>query len=219
MNLENVPDREFYRDYVNKVFHLWDRGGFPFSRVLHLSLIPADKLYVLWTLAGQALALPGDFVECGVYRGGSAIMLSLLRRNLHLFDTFEGMPKAMADKDYHVEGEFKDTSMEAVIKNLQEIRGNVDDVYFHKGRIPETFAGSGIEQIAFAHVDVDLYQSTIDCCEFIWPRLTLGGFMVFDDYGTISCPGQRLAVDEFFKGEQAVPLLLPNGQALVFKNV
>jgi O-methyltransferase len=57
----------------------------------------------------------------------------------------------------------------------------------------------------------------LDCCHFIYPRLLAGGFMVFDDYGFPSCFGARQAVDEFFAGRPEVPLVLPTGQAVVFK--
>jgi O-methyltransferase len=54
---------------------------------------------------------------------------------------------------------------------------------------------------------------------FVWLRLTLGGFIVFHDYGFPSCPGARAAVDEFFAARTCVPLCLPTGQAVVFKGM
>jgi O-methyltransferase len=74
-------------------------------------------------------------------------------------------------------------------------------------------------QIAMVHIDLDIYRSIKDGLEFIWPRLSRGGFAVFDDYGFHSCPGARAAVDEFFQSRQCVPVCLPTGQAVVFKGV
>lgn len=88
-----------------------------------------------------------------------------------------------------------------------------------KGFIPDTFRGLELARITFAHVDLDIYRSILDSLDFIWPRLTLGGFIVFDDYGFPSCPGARAAVDEFFASSACIPLCLPTGQAVVFKAV
>jgi O-methyltransferase len=94
-----------------------------------------------------------------------------------------------------------------------------DFIHFHKGLIPETFLGLEESRIAMAHVDVDIYSAVRACCEFIFPRLRVGGFMVFDDYGFPTCPGARTAVDEFFVGRSATPLVLQTGQAVVFKSI
>ena len=136
-------------------------------------------------------------------------------KRLYLFDTFEGMPVTDADKDWHKKGDFADTSLEAVTSYI----GHGDLCVVRKGLIPATFTGLESAQIAFAHIDVDIYKSIIDCLQFIWPRLTFGGFIVFDDYGFPTCPGARSAVDEFFLQEACIPLCLPTGQALVFKGV
>lgn len=216
--IPDIPDGGFYRP----LFSPWLGFG-EFARVFDmckdLSLVSSDRCYVLYSLALQALSLKGDFYECGVYKGGTAKLLADLlesrkpqSRKLHLFDTFEGMPGTDPTLDRHRQGDFSDTSIDVV----QQRVGQEDIVKFHQGFIPDTFAGLEDAKIAFAHVDVDLYQSVIDCCSFIWPRLAQGGFMVFDDYGFPSCPGARKAVDEFFEHKQEVPLVLPTGQAVVF---
>jgi len=61
------------------------------------------------------------------------------------------------------------------------------------------------------------YRSILDSLRFVWPRLSVGGFIVFDYYGFPSCPGARFAVDEFFSGKASVPFCLHTGQAVVFK--
>jgi len=184
------------------------------------TLVSADRCYVLYTLVKQSLTLEGDVWECGVYKGGTAAMLakviteSGLPKKLFLFDTFTGMPATDKDRDLHQEGDFSDTSAEKV-----EAFINAPDVaILRKGFIPETFSGLESRRIAFAHIDVDIYRSVVDSLEFIWPRLSPGGFIVFDDYGFPSCPGALQAVDEFFAKTPAHPLCLPTGQALVFKS-
>jgi len=143
-----------------------------------------------------------------------ARMASARKHYLHLFDTFSGMPDTDREKDLHQRGDFADTSLEGV----RSVVGHDEIVTYHQGFIPDTFKGLESSQIALAHVDVDIYQSVLDCWRFIFPRLTYGGFMVFDDYGFPSCPGARAAVDEYFRETTAYPLVLPTGQAVIFKS-
>ena len=220
-DLAGIPDHGLYRP----LFSPWlDQGG-EFRRYHDIAaprtLVSADRCYVLYTLLLQALHVPGDIWECGVYKGGTAAMLAALLadrgrpRRLFLFDTFEGMPETDAAKDLHKEGDFADTSVEAVTAYV----GHGDLCVVRKGFIPDTFAGLESAQIALAHIDVDVYKSIIDCLVFVWPRLSFGGFVVVVDYGFPSCPGARAAVDAFFRDKACVPLCLPTGQAVVFKGV
>jgi len=213
-----IPDAEFYAP----LFSPW-RGYGDFNEyyraVQSHSLVSEERCYVLFSLARQALALNGEFWECGVYKGGTAILFSKLLHEhgngrgvrLRLFDTFDGMPETDAEKDRHRRGDFHDTSLETVRQRIP----HASFVEFHAGVIPQTFAGRENSRIAFAHVDVDIYHAVRDCCGFIYPRLLPGGFIVFDDYGFPSCPGARQAVDEFFHDKPEVPLVLPSGQAVV----
>lgn len=179
--------------------------------------LPVECLWTVYLAAKQCLHVEGDFWECGVDRGGSAkfIAMTIAGRGkaLHLFDTFSGMPAARSDIDWHKEGDFSTVD----IADAAAFVGG-DDTSFHKGLIPATFAGMESSRIAFAHVDLDIYQSTLDACAFIYPRLSRGAMMVLDDYGRPSCKGVRQAVDEFFgdKPERPIPNLT-SAQALVFK--
>jgi O-methyltransferase len=176
------------------------------------TLVTSDRLYVLFCLTQQAMCLEGDFIECGVYKGGTARMIDAIlagSQKLSLYDTFTGMPEVHPDKDLHKVGDFADTSVEA-------IRELIPTAILHPGLIPDSFEDLP-KQISFAHIDVDIYQSVKDCCEWIYDRLTPSGFMIFDDYGSITTPGCREAVDEFFTGKPEVPLILATGQALVVK--
>jgi O-methyltransferase len=212
----SVPDAELYQP----LYCPWRSAAFmaEYDRIFPYTLVSADRCYVLASLAAQALRFDAEVWECGVYRGGTAMLiakrLSSAARTLRLFDTFEGMPETDAAKDLHKRGDFSDTSLDAV-----RSRVSGDFIRFHQGLIPATFVGLEGSHISMAHVDVDIYSAVRACCEFIFPRLCIGGFMVFDDYGFPTCPGARTAVDEFFVGRSATPLVLPTGQAVVFKSM
>jgi len=211
------PDQELYRP----LFEPWRAKLFEsvYQRVAADSLLSRDRAWVLQTTLRQALNTAGAVYELGVFRGGSAVLLQQViqdsdeSRPLRLFDTFAGMPETDPVLDRHMAGDFSDTS-EAHVRSLFEGSPNVD---IRKGWIPETFTGLEGEQVCFAHVDLDIYRSILDTCEFLYPRLTSGAVIVFDDYGFPSCPGARQAVDEFFADKPEAPLVLSSGQAIVHR--
>jgi len=210
-----LPNRKCY----GPNYQPWLVGEFKdvFDSVKKLTLLDDERLHTLWSVAKTVLCLGGEMWECGVYKGGSARVISkaVPEGVLRLFDTFEGIPNADKSVDTHQNGDFGDTSVEAV-----EILIDRDDgLFIHVGKIPDTFETMGDSRISMAHVDVDTYKSVIDCCEFIWPRLLVGGVMVFDDYGFPTCPGARKAVDEFFESKSAFPIILRNGQAVVIRSM
>ena len=200
-------------DYYTPIYSPW-RGDGAFGDVLRLcapyTLLSADRLYILWTLARASERVPGDIWECGVYKGGSAMALShgAPLKPLWLFDTFGGMP-APGEHDTHQQGDFADVDANDVARRTH--------AYVVQGLIPDTFAKSRSNRIAMAHIDVDLYESVMACCEVIYPRLATGGVMVIDDYGFASTMGARRAVDEYAERMGLVPLVLPTGQALIWK--
>lgn len=215
-----VPDAELYRP----LFSPWE--GAPefeqfYQPIKDHTACSRDRCYFLWTTLRQALSLGGDVVECGVYRGGTALLEALTiretspsgRHKLHLFDSFEGMPQTAEGIDRFKQGDFSTTSADRV----RELLSDFPFVEIHVGFIPATFEGVRLEKVCWAHIDVDLFQSVKDCINFIYPRLCPGGIMVFDDYGFPSCPGARKAVDEAFANRPEVPICLPTGQCLIIK--
>ena len=215
----DIADKKYYAP----TFMPWIKDGYgdfgSYSKCIkNHTVVSPDRQYTLFTLAKQAIHIDGDWVECGVYKGGTAILLAKIMKGatLHLFDTFSGMPATNSDIDIMQEGTFSDCSFDEVKKVISEVCTNVK---YYKGVIPNTFNDCDIDKIAIAHVDVDLFESAIDCCKFIYPRLSAGGFIVFDDYGFADCPGVKKAVDEFFEDKPEVPLVLQTGQAIIVKVV
>lgn len=220
MQLTTIPNPELYRP----LFCPWlAQGEFRdfYEVAAPRTLVSPDRCYIIYTLLMQAIHVEGDVWECGVYKGGTAAMMSKILKKygawkkLFLFDTFDGMPETNPEKDMHKKGDFSDTSLESVQQYIQES----DICVFLQGFIPDTFSKLENKKIALAHIDVDIYKSILDCLEFIWPRLSFGGFIIFDDYGFPTCPGARSSVDDFFRAKTCLPLCLPTGQAVVFKGV
>lgn len=198
--------------------HLWrDEAEFAgrMARVAGHTLVDEVRCFIIYQHALQARSLEGDAAEVGVYRGGTARLLAetLMEapKTLHLFDTFTGMPPTDPEKDLHREGDFRDTSLESV----REYLSDCPNVRFYKGLFPETGEAVAKERFCLVHVDVDIYRSVMDCCRFFHPRLVAGGVMIFDDYGFLSCPGAKTAVDEFFSDKPERPCYLPTGQCVV----
>jgi hypothetical protein len=156
------------------------------------TLLGADTLATLLRLAKSAPK--GDFVEVGVYKGGTAWHLSRLAKTrgcrLHLFDTFEGIPERDVEDDVHGIGDFADVSLDAV-------RTAVPDAEYHAGVFPATMPES-FGPVAFVHVDCDQYRCAAAVIERFMPLLVEGGTMLFDDYDATA--GVRKAVDDALGG-------------------
>jgi O-methyltransferase len=220
----SVRDAEYYTQWSppSPLFAPW--AGHPtferlYEGVERYTIVPRDRCYILASLADYASHLPGDLAECGVYKGGTALLLCRVtagrQKRLYLFDSFEGLPAGHPDKDkWFEEGQFTIGSVDSV----KHLLSDFDDVTnIRKGWIPETFAGLEDRTYAFAHIDVDLYQAALDCCGYFYPRLVRGGAMLFDEYGFAAARGERDAVDEFFADKLESPIVLPTGQAVILK--
>jgi O-methyltransferase len=221
-----VKESQYYAQWLGScpLFSPW--LGHPEFQTIYegassYTLVSPDRCYVLIGLARYAAHLPGDFAECGVYRGGTALLLarvlssSTTAKRLYLFDSFKGLPKMDRERDpWFAEGQYRAESIAAVEDLLAGFQQLVD---IRPGWIPETFRGLENGRYAFVHLDVDLYQSTLDCCKYFYPRLSAGGVLLFDEYGFAPSRGEKDAVDEFFADKPESPITLPTGQAFVLK--
>lgn len=166
--------------------------------------------------------IPGPFVECGVWRGGSSmiIALTLLERNITnrrimLFDTFSGM-SAPTDYDLDPSGrsaseilasEPKDGLTHAIC-DVQTVRDNMaltgyppQNIGYIKGDVCKTLPHKGINQISLLRLDTDFYESTEAELIHLYPQVNPGGIVIIDDYG--HWQGARRAVDAFLDAEKA----------------
>ncbi|WP_234084921.1 TylF/MycF/NovP-related O-methyltransferase [Azonexus sp. R2A61] len=172
-----------------------------YEQVKTHTLVDAFRLYELWTLARQLEDVRGDFLEVGVWRGGSGCLLALIgktqNRRTFLADTFSGVVKTGARDTSYVGGEHADTG-EDVVHDLMKRCDVQDHAEILKGIFPETNAEK-IERrkLALVHIDVDAYESAKDVLNWTLHRLQRGGVVVFDDYGFFGCEGVTRLVNEF----------------------
>ncbi len=213
--VKDIPDADQYAPH----FSPWLAPDFValFNRVSPYTVVDIERCWTIWQALSQSLHVEGDVMEAGVFQGGTAKLIReaigpRTDKNFYLFDSFEGMEK-VSQVDRHSKGDFADTSVEGV----QAVVGTEPFIHYRKGWVPDTFAGLEDRKFCFAHIDLDLYQGVLDCLSFVYPRLTSGGSIVFDDYGFASCPGARRAVDEFFADKPERPLAMKTAQALVTK--
>jgi O-methyltransferase len=144
--------------------------------------------------------VPGDFIETGVWRGGSTIFMrailksyAITDRTVWVADSFEGLPKpdvetypADAGDTHHVHDELR-VSLESVRANF-ETYGLLDDqVRFLKGWFRDTLPTAPIEKLAVLRLDGDMYESTTVALQSLYPKVSSGGFVIVDDYCIESC--------------------------------
>lgn len=206
---------EFGRSFYRDAEFLGDYERF--DRENYRSL---DRKFALKELLKLTLALPGDAAECGVFRGASAFIIakSLIGagtgKSLHLFDSFTGLSAPGAEDGNYWDAGVLACSRAEVEANLAPVAAAVR---FHPGWIPQGFGAVADLRFAFVHLDVDLHQPTLDALRFFYPRLVPGGIIVCDDYGFDTCPGARLAMDDFFADKPEPVIHLPTGQGFVHR--
>ena len=162
---------------------------------------------------GQVLEkrIPGDLIECGVWRGGSCIFLRGLlraygerRRRVWVADSFQGLPipdpeqspeDAITHEFLQVIGGLR-CSLEEVRENFRRFDLLDRQVQFLPGWFSDTLPNAPIERLALVRLDADYYESTRQALEALYPKLSPGGFMIIDDYGSAGL-GARRAVDDF----------------------
>jgi O-methyltransferase len=150
----------------------------------------------------------GDLIEAGVWRGGTAIfMRGLLAafgandRRVWVADSFAGLPKPRPDA-YPSDAGLDYTIYPQLAVGMQQVKANFaryqlldDQVCFLPGWFSETLAAAPIEAIAVMRLDGDLYESTMDALVALYPKLSVGGYCIIDDFGAL--PACRRAVEEY----------------------
>lgn len=153
--------------------------------------------------------IPGDLIETGVWRGGSVIfMRALLKvagitdKKVWVADSFEGLPKPDADKyeadkgdDHYTHSDILAISLEDVKYNFEKYGLLDDQVKFLKGWFKDTLPTAPIEKLSVLRLDGDMYESTINALDNLYPKLSVGGYCIVDDYGAV--PACKKAITDY----------------------
>jgi O-methyltransferase len=195
------------------------------------TMTSVERMYALYCSVNHILLnnIDGDFVECGVWRGGSSMLVAkmlstrnLTDRKIYLFDTFEGMSEPTKDDvDFRGESAFelldenqqdKEMSVWALAEfgvaqnNMKLTNFPMENILFVKGMVENTLPGSIPDKnIALLRLDTDWYESTKHELTHLFPIIETNGIIIIDDYG--HWEGCRKAVDDYFR-ENKINILL-----------
>ena len=175
--------------------------------------------------------LPGDFAECGVWRGGSVMAMALQLKHLGvkdrtiwLYDTYAGMTTPTERDVEAASGQSAAHLMETtavgdgnnvwayaskqdVVQNLGLTAYPLENFHLVEGDVAQTLKFDVPESVSLLRLDTDWYESTKMCLDVLYPRLAVGGPCILDDYG--HWQGARDAVDEYFAATGRRPLMMP----------
>lgn len=201
-----------------------------YERCRQFSMTSPERMYALYKAVQyiQQGSVEGDIVECGVWRGGSMMVVAeALKlfggpdRFLHLFDTYEGLPQPTPE-DVDVWGNdaaswwkqkrTSDRSSDWARSHLDEVQYNMGltgfsdkNINYVKGMVEDTIPAQAPDKISLLRLDTDWYASTKHEMQHLFPRLSNNGILIIDDYGHFK--GAKQAVDEYLTATM-VPLML-----------
>lgn len=187
------------------------------------------RLHTLVWAAKCGLAVEGDFVECGVFKGDMSWVISQVvdfaakNKEFYLYDTYEGFSdKYSSDDDFpenpgfidYANQFYRDPSLYAYVRDRFKER---QDIKVIKGIVPDVLMEQCPEKIAFLHIDLNSPAAEIGALEVLFPRMSPGAILVFDDYGWKQFHRQKDAEDVYMRKLGYEILELPTGQGMVIK--
>jgi hypothetical protein len=186
--------------------------------------MPRRRLEPLVSCWWACRSVPGDVIECGSYRGATGLLLAVmaqingLTQKVLLLDTFQGMPATTRFDVGRREGEFAPlTDQLCSLRDQAKALDVSDRIEIHKGLFAETFKTLQQRSLnfAFVHIDANIYEGTLQACDFTIPRVPPGGRIIFDDYNGVCDLGARLAIDQALKPTGLRPRMLAGSSAYV----
>ena len=226
----SILEQEYETDFQSMLNEYSNKVRFADMEAEFLELVPKvrrftmttmERLYALWSMVGYLCEanITGDIVECGVWRGGSMMLVALelarrttTDRHLWLYDTYAGLPRPNESIDVDILGNRAIDGWHAhtltdgqtywayadeadVRANLGAIAYPADRLHFVKGLVEMTIPNKAPDQIALLRIDTDWYASYQHIQRELYDRVVPGGIVIFDDYGHYA--GAKKAVDEF----------------------
>ena len=192
-------------------------------RIQGHTLVDRYRCFELWSLVEQSKKVDGCLIEIGVWRGGTGALIAQRAKldgrageHVYLCDTFSGVVKASKKDSAYKGGECADTSQRIVKRLLDDL--GLTNVTMLEGIFPEQTAHLIKEStFRFCHIDVDVYQSAKDIIDWIWHKMSIGGIIVYDDYGFAGCDGITKYVEEQTNDRDRIIMHNLNGHAVVVK--
>lgn len=162
--------------------------------IIKPALLGQGKSKILYEEMCRVEAVAGEFAEIGVFKGNTSQMMRMVfpERRLHCYDSFCGIMGADSSIDKHKDGEFAASLAEV------KTRVGMENVEYHVGFFPETHTNKETK-FAFVHSDLDTYSGAKATLETIFPQLSVGGTLLFDDYKWVACPGVEKAIKEWLE--------------------
>jgi len=182
----------------------------------------AWRAHVCCWAASSALRLDGDFVECGVNRGGlSATVMRFIDfanvdKTFYLLDTFQGLVERYSSVTER-ENQLQRGGYQDCLEDVRSTFSQYDNVKIVPGAVPETLPLVSTDRIAYLSIDMNCVEPEIAAISYFWDKLVPGAIVVLDDYGVTMHIAQKLAFDSFAKQMGTSVLSLPTGQGLILK--
>ena len=180
------------------------------------------RAYTVCWAAMKGKSLEGDFVECGVDRGGfsRAAMeyigfAGMPDRRFYLVDTYAGIPAGNLAGDEN--RELLATRYDPTYTDVLRTFAPFPNVVIVRGEVPEVLPAVGAEKVCYLCIDLNTAGPSVAAAEFFWDRMVSGAVMVLDDYGQMLFTGIKRGLDDFARRRGVQVLSLPTGQGLLFK--
>lgn len=181
------------------------------------------RAFVACWAAERAMNLEGDFVECGVNRGGlSRTVMEYIdfdkmnNRKFYLLDTYEGLSEKYISEEEQKIGR-KAGGYEECYESVKKTFGSFENAVIIKGTVPDTLSEVKSEKVSYLSIDMNCVEPEIAAANFFWDKLSSGAAIVLDDYGWSEHILQKHAFDEFAERKNIPILSLPTGQGLILK--
>ena len=178
------------------------------------------RAYVVCWAALKGKALEGDYVECGVARGGYARAVmhyigfdAIPEKKFFLIDTYRGVPERFLEPSTADVNQHYSDSYDEVVRTFAPFPNAI----VVRGEIPEILSAVDPRKVCFLSIDLNCTEPSIAAAEHFWPRMSSGAVMVLDDYGFSAFVSLKQAADDFARRHGVQVLSLPTGQGLIFK--
>ena len=214
-----IEDHSFPKDMGDEFLEIFEQCKF-------YTMTSRERMYALYQAIKYVVnsKIPGDFVECGVWKGGSSMLIAYFllklgeeKRKIYLYDTFTGMSEP-TEKDKLISTAIpaidilKEDNGVLAFAPLDEVKRNMlftdypeENIIFVKGKVEDTIPGTLPSCVSLLRLDTDWYESTYHELRYLFPLLSDKGVIIIDDYGYWA--GAKEAADKYFH-ENKIPILL-----------